>query len=586
MNNDEKKLNLFILGQTGVGKRSLINALVGHEVEKIGVGKPIAARGIFPHETSIDGKDVVIYNSYWLELDKYEEWERRIRNELYKRGADKDIKDWFHIITYCIEAGGGKIQDFDINIIKQFIENKCNVIVAITKADIINKDKVEELKKIIKKETGVETVIVLAAAPEKTRFMTETPPSFGLEEYKRTIFRICKRNASENYIELNMLILGQTGVGKSSLINALVGYKVEETRIGKPCTPEGIFPHKTSIDGKDVVIYDSWGLESGKSEKWEKILKNELEKRGADKDIKDWFHSVTYCIQAGKAKIQDFDIKIIKQFLENKYNVIVAMTKADQIEESRRKEFIDIIKEETGVETVIAVGAAPERKRGMKETPEPLGLEDYKATTLISWRKIFIDRIPLYIIEKIKIDINKKRDELKNKDFKEEDLNVLSENISKEFQDFIELQINTYYKETIIQYYQISKEMININPNLNISNDKKISGYKSLISDLYSAFDFSDSVSGAASIATILVTSPLLVLGTVIGAIGDIFGLIHFNTAGKKDAINDFIDEKAKNSIYEISKPEFENKLRDGINEILVKIEEELKNRLENNIKE
>lgn len=159
MNNDEKKLNLFILGQTGVGKRSLINALVGHEVEKIGVGKPIAARGIFPHETSIDGKDVVIYNSYWLELDKYEEWERRIRNELYKRGADKDIKDWFHIITYCIEAGGGKIQDFDINIIKQFIENKYNVIVAITKADIINKDKVEELKKIIKKETGVETVM-------------------------------------------------------------------------------------------------------------------------------------------------------------------------------------------------------------------------------------------------------------------------------------------------------------------------------------------------------------------------------------------------------------------------------------------
>ena len=590
MNNDEKKLNLFILGQTGVGKRSLINALVGHEVEKIGVGKPIAARGIFPHETSIDGKDVVIYNSYWLELDKYEEWERRIRNELYKRGADKDIKDWFHIITYCIEAGGGKIQDFDINIIKQFIENKYNVIVAITKADIINKDKVEELKKIIKKETGVETVIVLAAAPEKTRFMTETPPSFGLEEYKRTIFRICKRNASENYIELNMLILGQTGVGKSSLINALVGYKVEETRIGKPCTPEGIFPHKTSIDGKDVVIYDSWGLESGKSEKWEKILKNELEKRGADKDIKDWFHSVTYCIQAGKAKIQDFDIKIIKQFLENKYNVIVAMTKADQIEESRRKEFIDIIKKETGVETVIAVGAAPERKRGMKEPPEPLGLEYYKATTLISWRKIFIDRIPLHIIEKIKIDINKKRDELKNKYFKkEEDLNVLSENISKEFQDFIELQINTYCKETIIQYYQISKEIININTDLNISNDKKISGYSSFIEYFYSEsglVDCFDDWLDPAKLATILIASPIIVLGTVFAAIGDIFGLIHFNTAGKKDAINDFIDEKAKNSIYEISKPEFENKLRDGINEILVKIEEELKNRLENNIKE
>ena len=63
------------------------------------------------------------------------------------------------------------------------------------------------------------------------------------------------------------------------------------------------------------------------------------------------------------------------------------------------------------------------------------------------------------------------------------------------------------------------------------------------------------------------------ILGTVFASIGDIFGLIHFNTYGKKDAINNFIDEKAKNSINEISKPEFENKLRDGINEILVKIE-------------
>ena len=68
-------------------------------------------------------------------------------------------------------------------------------------------------------------------------------------------------------IKLNLFILGQSGVGKSSLINALVGHEVEKAGAGKPCTPEGIFPHETSIDGKDVVIYDSWGLESGKSEK-------------------------------------------------------------------------------------------------------------------------------------------------------------------------------------------------------------------------------------------------------------------------------------------------------------------------------
>ena len=158
-----------------------------------------------------------------------------------------------------------------------------------------------------------------------------------MEEYKRTIFRICKRNASENYIELNMLILGQTGVGKSSLINVLVGYEVEKTGVGKPITKRGIFPHETSINGKDVVIYDSWGLEVGKDKEWEQIIKDELKRRGVDKDIKDWFHSVTYCINAGGDKIQDFDINIIKQFIEEKYDVVIALTKADQISEDKEK---------------------------------------------------------------------------------------------------------------------------------------------------------------------------------------------------------------------------------------------------------
>ncbi|WP_288680132.1 HPr family phosphocarrier protein [uncultured Brachyspira sp.] len=67
-------------------------------------------------------------------------------------------------------------------------------------------------------------------------------------------------------LTLNLLILGQTGVGKSSLINALVGEYIEIF-----FNKDGIFPHQHEIDGKKVVIYDSWGLEVGKDEKWKKL---------------------------------------------------------------------------------------------------------------------------------------------------------------------------------------------------------------------------------------------------------------------------------------------------------------------------
>ena len=142
-------------------------------------------------------------------------------------------------------------------------------------------------------------------------------------------------------LTLNLLILGQTGVGKSSLINALVGEYIEIF-----FNKDGIFPHQHEIDGKKVVIYDSWGLEVGKDEKWEKIINNALKEKGVDKDIKDWFHSITYCIQAGGLKIQDFDIKMIKQFADEKYNIIIALTKSDQIGKAKREEFIEIIKKE------------------------------------------------------------------------------------------------------------------------------------------------------------------------------------------------------------------------------------------------
>ena len=42
----------------------------------------------------------------------------------------------------------------------------------------------------------------------------------------------------------------------------------------------------------------------------------------------------------------------------------------------------------------------------MTETPKPFGLPEYKAAILVSWKKIFIDRMPLHIIEKLKRDIN------------------------------------------------------------------------------------------------------------------------------------------------------------------------------------
>ena len=309
----------------------------------------------------------------------------------------------------------------------------------------------------------------------------------GIEVYPIEEIKENKNNKINNVIEntakekimpnndeltLNLLVLGKTGVGKSSLLNALVGKEVEETRsASKPVTKRGIFPHEAEIDGKKVIIHDSWGLEVGKDEEWEKIINNALKEKGIDKDIKDWFHSVTYCIQAGGYKIQDFDIEIIKQFVDEGYNVIIALTKSDQLGKAKREEFIEIIKKEVKKATkkdimVITVAGDSEQLDHMTEKPKPSGLEEYKAAILISWREIFINRIPVHIVEKLKKDIENAKSNAPRKGKDKE----LTNKIQEYFSNILNANTQKYVRESIEKYYKITADILASSKNINLSN--------------------------------------------------------------------------------------------------------------------
>ena len=78
----------------------------------------------------------------------------------------------------------------------------------------------------------------------------------------------------------NAVIIGQTGVGKSSLINYLYGEKIAETGVGKPVTTNGFHEYDFELNGLPVCLFDSWGLEVGKDEQWMDDLNKEFQKRG------------------------------------------------------------------------------------------------------------------------------------------------------------------------------------------------------------------------------------------------------------------------------------------------------------------
>lgn len=147
-------------------------------------------------------------------------------------------------------------------------------------------------------------------------------------------------------ITTNVLIIGQSGVGKSSLLNYLFDADLEQTGVGKPITKRGIYPHSCKV-GADftVVIHDTWGLEAEHAAEWERLILDEVEKHDSAK-IADWFHTVFFCVSAARARIEDFELNIAKRLREGGSHVLGIITNAgnigaDQTVEMMRRTLID-----------------------------------------------------------------------------------------------------------------------------------------------------------------------------------------------------------------------------------------------------
>ena len=191
----------------------------------------------------------------------------------------------------------------------------------------------------------------------------------------------------------NIAIIGQTGVGKSSLINYLFGSEVAKSGIGRPVTTNGFHEINHKIKDMSVKIYDSWGLEVGKEEQWLKELNTELKNRGIDKPASDWFHSIFYCIAAAGGRIQDADSKIVKKLIDENYKVSIVLTKADSLTEEEEAEFIKVIANELG-NNIAIIPVCSEHKKTRGGEIFPFGKENVEKQSLIDLVDSLVLRIP------------------------------------------------------------------------------------------------------------------------------------------------------------------------------------------------
>lgn len=135
----------------------------------------------------------------------------------------------------------------------------------------------------------------------------------------------------KNLNTLNIIVAGKTGVGKSTLINAVFRDKLAETGMGKPMTDH---MRKISKKGIPLAIYDTKGLELGKEvqQQVKQEVMETIRKGLATQDINKAIHCIWYCINTASNRVEPEEIEWIKELAkENQITqvpIIVVLTQS------------------------------------------------------------------------------------------------------------------------------------------------------------------------------------------------------------------------------------------------------------------
>lgn len=137
----------------------------------------------------------------------------------------------------------------------------------------------------------------------------------------------------------NLAIFGKTGVGKSTLTNAVFGDEVATTGVGEPVTQENhLYIHRNGLLG----IIDTRGLEIGKDSG--QILKDlrHYMKAMRDEPLSQQAHVAWYCIRATDRRFEETEAQFIRGLHETGIPVVAVLTQVPSRDGAHHGDALDL----------------------------------------------------------------------------------------------------------------------------------------------------------------------------------------------------------------------------------------------------
>jgi uncharacterized protein (DUF697 family)/GTP-binding protein EngB required for normal cell division len=124
--------------------------------------------------------------------------------------------------------------------------------------------------------------------------------------------------------KINIIVAGRTGVGKSTLVNAVFGADFARTATGRPVTLHAVWYER---DNHPLRILDTKGLETAAYEETWATLKTEVENGRSDPNPTKHIHIGWVCVQEPALRFEEAEQRLVELLKSTGIPAIVVLTK-------------------------------------------------------------------------------------------------------------------------------------------------------------------------------------------------------------------------------------------------------------------